>query len=63
VLEVGEEFNDLIIMSNCVYYTSLGFEQTPEMRGFLGWHMVMYPDLLLDGPTHTSRGITTREPE
>lgn len=50
VLEAGEEFNDLIIMSNCVYYTCLGFEQTPEMRGFLGWHMVMYPDLLLDGP-------------
>lgn len=48
ILEVGEEVNDLTILSCCVYYTSLGFESTPEMRGFFSWHMVMYPELLLD---------------
>ena len=48
LLEVGEEINDFTILECCLYYKSLGFQPTPEMRAFTAWHMAMYPELLAD---------------
>lgn len=50
VLEVKEEFNDFTIGLGCMYYHSLGYKLTPDMRGFMGWLMLMNPDILIDSP-------------
>ena len=57
ILEVEEEINDLAILSCCVYYTSLGFQATAEMRGFFSWHSIMYPELLLD--SHPAKNLVS----
>lgn len=48
ILEVGEEINDHMILGCCLYYQSLGYEPTPEMRGFVAWYIMIYPELLVD---------------
>ena len=50
ILEVKEEFNDFSIGICCMYYHSLGYDLTPDMRGFMGWHMLMNPDILIESP-------------
>jgi hypothetical protein len=49
VLVVEEELSDSLLLHGCMYYHSLGHDHTPEMRAFMSWHMVMYPELLLNG--------------
>lgn len=48
ILEIKEEANDMTIATACLYWESLGNQLTPEMRGFMIWHMVINPDLFLD---------------
>ena len=48
MLEVGEELNESSISITCLYYESLGYEQTPIMKGFMAWYALINPDFLLD---------------
>ncbi|HEV8539937.1 MAG TPA: hypothetical protein VGQ60_02130 [Nitrospiraceae bacterium] len=45
---VEEEVNDLTILGACMYYDSLGYQLTPEMRTFMVWFMTLHPELMAD---------------
>jgi hypothetical protein len=48
ILEIKEEVNDMTIAIACLYWESLGNQLTPEMHGYMTWHVVINPDLFLD---------------
>ena len=45
---VEEEVNDLTIVGACLYYDSLGYQLTSEMRTFMVWFMTLHPKLMAD---------------
>jgi hypothetical protein len=48
ILDLNEESNEVGIANCCFYYESLGYQLTPDMRGFIWWYRVMNPALVLD---------------